>query len=394
MNAPSLGPSGHSNFTQSLCKSSQLSEKVQRDLSFVADQINHALEDQPRQQHQPLLSFVIPAKDEQETLSTLASRILSAVPAQYDLQFIWIDDGSEDATWQEMQLLASCQEINPRVTVEAVRFRHNVGKAAALTAGFRLAKGDIVFTMDADLQDDPQEIPRFLAALESGFDVVTGWKKTRHDPWHKVLPSRVFNFVLSRLTGVKLHDHNCGFKCYRGEVARKLAPHGELHRMMPTLASLEGYRTTEIEVQHHPRRHGQSKYGWERLARGFSDMLTMSFLKKFGQRPSHFINLLSGLQALAAFVLLVAGVFLGLGTSTGWMHLLAGGVLFGLSLSTFVLGLLAEMTIRDGRLHQRELPISEVASKEMTHLPCQQAAVSHSLSPFAPSPITTGVTTL
>ncbi len=170
------------------------------------------------------------------------------------------------------------------------RFRQNCGKAAALTAGFRAASGAVIFTLDADLQDDPDEIHRFLEKLGEGFDLVSGWKKVRHDPWHKVLPSRVFNQMLSHFSGVKLHDHNCGFKCYRAEVAKSLTLHGEMHRMVPALSAIGGFKSTEIVVRHHPRVHGVSKYGFERYIRGFMDMVTVGFLRKYRERPSHFLG--------------------------------------------------------------------------------------------------------
>ena len=177
---------------------------------------------------------------------------------------------------------------DPRVS--AIRFRRNFGKAAALTAGFRAARGDMVFTLDADLQDDPAEIPRFLAELEKGFDVVSGWKKTRHDPWHKVYPSRVFNWLVSRLTGCRLHDHNCGFKLYRREVLREVGIYGELHRFIPVLAHARGFRVGEVAVHHRRRRHGASKYGFSRFFKGFLDLLTVRFLTRFSQRPLHVLG--------------------------------------------------------------------------------------------------------
>ena len=204
-----------------------------------------------------LLSFVIPLKDEEATLVELHNGIRAHVPDDYDFEIIFVDDGSQDSSWQVVEKLVGRHPEH----VRGIRFRRNAGKAAGLTAGFRAARGDFVFTMDADLQDDPQEIPRFLAKLEEGYGLVSGWKKVRHDPWHKVVPSRIFNWMLSRVSGVRLHDHNCGFKCYRGELARQLTLHGELHRMVPSLAAMLGYTATEIVVTHHPRQFGRSKYG-------------------------------------------------------------------------------------------------------------------------------------
>ena len=174
--------------------------------------------------------------------------------------------------------------------MRAIRFRRNFGKAAALTAAFQAARGDLVFTLDGDLQDDPAEIPRFLAELEKGYDVVSGWKKTRHDPWHKVYPSRVFNWMVSRVSGCRLHDHNCGFKLYRGEVLREIGIYGELHRFIPVLAHARGFRVAEVEVRHRSRRHGASKYGFSRFFKGFLDLLTVRFLTRFRQRPLHVLG--------------------------------------------------------------------------------------------------------
>src|SRR5262249_10520426 len=155
-------------------------------------------------------------------------------------------------------------------------------KAAALSAGFSAARGDLVMTLDADLQDDPREIPNFLTKMDAGLDVVSGWKKVRHDPWHKVLPSRIFNWLVSTTTGVHLHDHNCGMKCYRRPIFDEVALYGELHRFVPVLAEARGWKVGEIEIQHRPRKHGQSKYGVRRFVKGFLDLLTVKFIVGFG----------------------------------------------------------------------------------------------------------------
>jgi glycosyltransferase involved in cell wall biosynthesis len=177
---------------------------------------------------------------------------------------------------------------DPRV--QGIRFRRNFGKAAALTAGLKLADGELMMMMDADLQDDPAEIPNFIAKLNEGFDVVNGWKQRRLDPWHKVYPSRVFNWLVSRMTGLKLHDHNCGVKLFRREVAREIRLYGEMHRFVPVLAYARGFRVTEIGVHHRARQHGFSKYGIRRFTRGFLDLLTVSFLIGYGQRPHHMLG--------------------------------------------------------------------------------------------------------
>jgi glycosyltransferase involved in cell wall biosynthesis len=234
-----------------------------------------------------MISVVIPVRDEEESLAELHGE-LSAVfagLARGPAEFIFVDDGSRDRSWS---IILALSESDPRVS--AIRFRRNFGKAAALTAAFQSARGNLVFTLDGDLQDDPAEIPRFLDRLEEGHDVVSGWKKTRHDPWHKVYPSRVFNWLVSRLTGCRLHDHNCGFKLYRREVLREIGLYGELHRFVPVLAHARGFRVSEVEVRHRSRRFGTSKYGLSRFMKGFLDLLTVRFLTRFRERPLHMMG--------------------------------------------------------------------------------------------------------
>jgi dolichol-phosphate mannosyltransferase len=243
-----------------------------------------------------MISIVIPVYNEQESLEVLHGEI-DAVgkSAGLELEIVFVDDGSKDDSWQVIRRLA---ERDPRV--HGVRFRRNFGKAAALSAGCRNARGQIILTLDADLQDDPKEIPRFLAALEEGpRDVISGWKKVRHDPWHKVLPSRVFNGMVSWLTGVRLHDHNCGMKCYRAEVFKEIKLYGELHRFIPVLAAARGFKVGEIAIDHRPRKFGHSKYGVRRFVKGFLDLLTVKFLTGFGKRPQHML----GSLGLVSFVL-------------------------------------------------------------------------------------------
>jgi glycosyltransferase involved in cell wall biosynthesis len=233
-----------------------------------------------------VISLVIPVFNEQDSLTSLLSEIeASARAANLEFEIIFVDDGSTDDSWP---IIAELAAQNP--SVHGIRFRRNFGKAAALSAGFHAARGDIIMTLDADLQDDPAEIPRFLAALAQHRDVVSGWKRRRHDPWHKVLPSRVFNAMVSWTFGVQLHDHNCGMKCYRAEVFREVRLYGELHRFIPVLAAARGFRVGEIEINHRPRRFGRSKYGIRRFIKGFLDLLTVKFLTGFGQRPQHMLG--------------------------------------------------------------------------------------------------------
>ncbi len=242
-----------------------------------------------------MISIVIPVYNEKESLPLLYEEIVKmASAAQLDLEVVFVDDGSRDGSWDIIRDLAARQ---PKI--HGVHFRRNFGKAAALSAGFAAARGDVVLTLDADLQDDPAEVPRFLARLDEGLDVISGWKKVRHDPWHKVWPSRVFNGMVSWTTGVHLHDHNCGMKCYRAQVLREIRLYGELHRFIPVLAAARGYRVGELVINHRPRQFGHSKYGVRRFVKGFLDLLTVKFLTGFGERPQHVL----GTIGLVSFLL-------------------------------------------------------------------------------------------
>ena len=232
------------------------------------------------------LSIVVPVYNEDESLPELVQQI-TAVTSQHamDWELIFVDDGSRDNSWAVIQQLSAAD-----ARIRGIRFRRNFGKAAALTAGFRAVTKPLVMTMDADLQDDPAEIPNFLAKLSTGYDVVNGWKERRLDPWHKVYPSKVFNGLVSRLTGLSLHDHNCGVKLMKRPVVEEIRLYGELHRFIPVLAHMRGFRVTELPVHHRARQFGHSKYGFRRFARGFLDLLTVSFLMSYRQRPQHMLG--------------------------------------------------------------------------------------------------------
>ena len=296
-----------------------------------------------------MISFVVPVFNERQSLPTLLGELDRVVEGDRlgSVEFIFVDDGSTDGSWDALRGLA---ERDARV--RAIRFRRNFGKAAALTAGFNAARGEVVFTLDADLQDDPSEVPRFLAKLVEGFDVVSGWKRTRHDPWHKVLPSRVFNRMVSALTGTRLHDHNCGFKCYRAEALDEVFIYGELHRFVPVLAASRGFRVGEIEVAHRSRRFGHSKYGLERFVKGFLDLMTVRFLTRYGQRPQHLLGVIG-------LVLFAVGLAVMVGLAVYWVvdhwtpgenHpignrplLIYGTALLGVGTQLLCLGILAEL---------------------------------------------------
>ena len=247
------------------------------------------------------ISLVIPVYHEEGNLPELHRR-LSIVLAKLDLPYeiIFVDDGSKDGTWRVISELAELDEH-----ILALRHRRNFGKARALSHGFAAATGAAVVTMDGDLQDDPDELPRFIDTLNDGYDLASGWKQKRQDPLGKTFPSKFFNWTVRRVSGVQLHDFNCGFKAYRRDVTQAIRLYGELHRFTPVLANAEGFRIAEVPVKHHPRTWGESKYGWSRLVKGFLDLLTVAFLTKYRQRPMH----LFGLPGLASLLL---GAFVGL----------------------------------------------------------------------------------
>jgi dolichol-phosphate mannosyltransferase len=282
-----------------------------------------------------LVSLVVPVYNERESLAALLTEIGTAVtPLNRPFEIWFVDDGSKDGSWDVIRQLAS---TDPRV--KGVKFRRNFGKAAALQAGFRRTAGETVLTLDADLQDDPAEIPRFLEAVTAGTDVVSGWKKVRHDPWHKVFPSRVFNGMVSWLTGVKLHDHNCGFKAYRSAVVKEVSLYGELHRFVPVLAAARGFTVGEIAIHHRKRKFGRSKFGARRFLKGFFDLIHVAARCSFGNRPLH----------LFGHVALFAGGlgFLALILSYWWplYSLITAVVLFAFAGQSFLTGLLCEFAL-------------------------------------------------
>jgi glycosyltransferase involved in cell wall biosynthesis len=242
-----------------------------------------------------MLSVIVPILNEAPALPQLM-RELNAVATKngYDLQTIIVDDGSIDGSWDVI-----CRLASEDTRILGIRLRRNFGKAAALSAGFHAAEGERIVTIDGDLQDSPAEIAALLAKLDEGFDVVSGWKRDRQDPWHKVLPSRVFNWLVSWLMGVHLHDHNCGLKAYRRDVMNEIRLYGELHRFVPVLAAAKGFRIGEVAVSHRPRKYGKSKYGVSRLLKGLLDLITVKFIVGYGQRPQHML----GTVGLLAFML-------------------------------------------------------------------------------------------
>jgi len=245
------------------------------------------------------LSVVIPVYNEGENLNSLYSQLKSVLEnlgKAYEI--ILVDDGSTDSSFLIMEKLHG-QDHN----IKVIQFRKNFGKAAALSAGFTSAQGKIITTMDADLQDDPREIPNFIKKLNEGYDLVCGWRFKRRDPVSRTFPSRLFNSLTATLTGVKVHDFNCGFKAYRKEVIEDLDLYGELHRYIPALAHWKGFKVGEIKVEHHPRAHGKSKYGVERLFRGLTDLFTVMFLTKYMKKPLHLFGAVGVFLLLIGFII-------------------------------------------------------------------------------------------
>ncbi len=244
------------------------------------------------------ITVIVPVRDEADSVAELSRRVAEILDRLgKSFEIVFVDDGSRDGTPARVR---EARERDPRVKL--VRLRRNFGKAAALCAGFDHSNGRLVITMDGDLQDDPDEIPRFLAALEDGdLDLVSGWKRRRHDPLSKTVPSRLFNWVTRGLAQVDLHDFNCGFKAYRREVLAEIAVYGELHRYIPVLASRRGFAVGEIEVTHHPRRHGLSKYGWDRFYKGLLDLITVLFITRYTRRPLHLFGAIGLTFLLAGF---------------------------------------------------------------------------------------------
>jgi glycosyltransferase involved in cell wall biosynthesis len=288
-----------------------------------------------------VISVVVPVHDEERSVKPLYDELRAALdPLDRGWEAVFVDDGSTDGSFAALTRLHADAD-----NVRVVRLRRNFGKAAALAAGFRHAEGDVVVTIDSDLQDDPAEIPRLLAKLDEGFDLVSGWKTQRRDPWSRRLLSRIFNSVVGRVSGLPLHDMNCGLKAYRADVVRNLRIYGELHRFLPVLAHDRGYRVAELPVNHRPREHGRSRYGVERYFRGFLDFLTVWFMGRYRHRPLHLFGGLGFLLATIGTALLVYLTALKLsGEAIGHRPLLTLGVLLMVvGLQLFSLGLLSEL---------------------------------------------------
>ena len=288
-----------------------------------------------------MISVVVPVHNEERSVALLLDELASALDGiGRPWEAIFVDDGSTDGTFSALTRLHDAAD-----NVRIVRLRRNFGKAAALQAGFEEATGDVIVTIDGDLQDDPAEIPRLLAKLDEGFDLVSGWKTKRRDPLSRRVPSRIFNSVSGRMSGLRLHDLNCGLKAYRAEVLDGLRIYGELHRFIPVLAHYRGFRVAEVPVNHRPREHGRSRYGMERYVRGFLDLLTVTFMGRYRHRPLHLFGSLGlVLSLLGGLVLAYLTVLKLTGEAIGHRPLLTLGVLLVVvGIQLLSLGLLSEL---------------------------------------------------
>ena len=297
------------------------------------------------------LSFVIPVFNEKDSLEILTREIIENV-GKNDYEIIFIDDGSTDRSYQIMKKLAA---ENQRIKV--LKFRKNFGKSAALQVGFQNASGEIVFTLDADLQDNPKEIPKFLEKISAGYDLVTGWKKKRRDPISKTLPSKLFNNVTSSSFKLKLHDYNCGFKAFKKDVIKEIDVYGEMHRYIPALAHAKGFKVAEIPVDHRKREFGKSKFGAERYLRGFLDLLTVKLITSYIRNP---LYLFGGIGFILSAVGFIIGLYL---TYLKYFQhaalsnrplLFASILLIMVGLQFFSIGLLGELIVNQNRKNNRK----------------------------------------
>ncbi len=301
------------------------------------------------------ISAVVPVYNEVDSLPELHRELAAILPADGRHEIIYIDDGSSDGSAAVLKELADGD-----TRVKVISFYRNYGKAAALAAGFEAATGDVVVTMDSDLQDDPAEIPAMIELLNQGWDMVSGWKKVRHDPLSRRLPSKFYNFIVRLMTGVPVHDSNCGLKVYRAEVVKSVEVYGGLHRYIPALAKYKGFKVTEKVVQHRPRLYGKTKYGLTRYLHGLLDLFTVLFIGRYFQRPLHFFGLVGLLLSAAGVVVsiyLTVNWFAGVPIGNRPLFFL-GILLIIVGIQFFSLGLLAELFVQ--RRHREQQLIKEV----------------------------------
>lgn len=295
------------------------------------------------------ISVIIPLLNERDSLSELTDRIRHAID-KYAYEILFVDDGSDDGSWDLIESLSASDE-----SIKGIKLRRNYGKSSALQAGFKEASGHFIITMDADLQDDPFEIPEMIQRLKKGADLVSGWKKVRHDPVSKTVPSRFFNAVTSWTTGIKLHDFNCGLKAYRRKVTEHIHLYGELHRYVPLLAKWQGFSNIEEqEVKHHPRKYGSTKFGLSRFMHGFLDLLTLLFVQRYMQRPMHFFGSIGVMLTILGLIInaYIAILKIFYGQPIGDRPLLFLGILLVvIGVQFFSIGFLGEM-VNKNRVHK------------------------------------------
>lgn len=295
------------------------------------------------------ISIVIPLLNEEESLPELSAWIDKVMQKQgFDYEIIFVDDGSTDTSWQ---VITDLRRQNP--AIKAVRFQRNYGKSAALYEGFAVAQGDVVCTMDADLQDSPDELPEMYRMItQDGYDIVSGWKKKRYDPISKTIPSKFFNGVTRIMSGIKLNDFNCGLKAYRNDVVKNIEVYGEMHRYIPVLAKWAGYtKIGEKVVEHRARKYGVTKFGLSRFINGFLDLMTISFVGRFGKRPMHFFGSLGALSVVIGFGILFylacQKLIWGIGGIATRPMFFLGILLLIVGTQLFVTGFLAEIITRN-----------------------------------------------
>lgn len=302
---------------------------------------------------QNILSIVIPVFNEEENITLLHAQIrtiLNTITTKSEILFV--DDGSKDNTANIIQTLAEKDK-----TIKLVQLRKHYGKADALSAGFSQAKGDIIITMDGDLQDDAKEIPRFIEKIEQGYDLVSGWKYKRKDPLSKTVPSKIFNWLVRKLTGVKVHDSNCGYKAYRKEVVQNIKVYGEMHRYIPVIAHWKGFKVGEIKVIHHKRKHGKSKYGLSRMAKGLMDLITIKYLTTYVERPLHLFGAAGGILFIAGFISGLYLTYLWFLDIIIWNRplLMLSVLLTVLGVQFFFTGFIGEMIVSFNKKHDEEI---------------------------------------
>lgn len=341
--------------TENLDKNKANLPKKNREHYFRPNHQKVKVQDYDSRQNTQYLSVIIPLLNEEESLPELTDQIVKSISGMEinNYEIIFVDDGSTDSSFE---VIKDLRQKNNRI--HCIKFRRNYGKSAALAVGFQRAKGKYVITMDADLQDDPAEIPNLIKKLQQGYDLVSGWKKKRFDPITKTIPSKFFNYVTSKVTGVKLHDFNCGLKGYRSAVVKSLHVYGEMHRYLPALAHFDGFKVTEVEVHHHPRKYGTTKFGLSRFIYGFLDLLTVLVTAKYMKRPLHFFGTVGSILAILGVIIntvLTINWFLGAKNLSNRPLLTLGIAMIIVGVQFISLGLLGELLTKHQVMNNKNI---------------------------------------